>query len=173
MKTPRGSSGVSLIEVLLYIGLLIMIVAVVTSTLLALSRVQQRISASRALSSAAHASFERMVEDIHNATAINTSDSTFNASPGALGLATLDESGIEQDVRFFLVGESLHVEEDGVDIGPLNATSTRITNLIFNEITSSSSVAIRIQMTIEAGSNTSYQSKTFYNTAVLRGSYTQ
>ena len=181
MNTPRGytpyhfseksGKGYTLIELLIYTGILILLVAVVGSTLLSIARTYRSIAAEQAVESAAHDGLGRMVQEIRNATSIDTGGSVLTTSPGQLSLNTKDLSGAAQVVQFFLSGQVLHAREAGVDMGPLSPAAARITNLVFRSVTTSRSTAIKIEMTVESGTSTSYRVRSFYDTALMRPSY--
>lgn len=167
----RASRGVSLIEMLIYVGILVLVVAAVGSTILALSRVYRAIVSEQQIEEAGHIALERMVREIHGATSIDTAGSTFASTTGTLTLNTIDESQNASTVQFYLLGQTLRMKSGGVDIGPLISSETKITRLSFNSITTAHSSAVKIELTVESGTSTSYRSKNFYSTAVVRGSY--
>lgn len=169
----RLQAGFTLIEMLIYAGILVIIMAVVVSTLLALSRSYRTLSVAQQVESAAEVSLDRMLRETRSATSIDTAQSAFGTSTGKLTLNTTDSNGNATTIQFFLSGQTLRIKEAGVDVGPLTPTSTRVTNLTFRHITTAISHAVKVDMTIESGQDTSYRSKNFYGTAVLRGSYAQ
>jgi type II secretory pathway pseudopilin PulG len=164
-------TGFTLIEILIYTGILVLLVAVTVSTLLALSRSYRTLSAAQQIESGAELSLERMLRETRDATSIDATQSTFTTSPGVLTLNTTDEAGATTSVQFFLSGQKVRMKEAGVDQGPLTPTLARITSLIFRRIMTANSQAIKVEMTIESGQGPSYRTKNFYGTAVLRGSY--
>ena len=168
-----GKGGFTLIELLIYTGILILLVAVVGSTLLSMGRAYRSLVAEQAVESAGRVGLERMARETRNAHGIDLSGSTFGTSPGQLSLSTIDEDGTPIIVQFFLSGESLHVREGGLDQGPLTGTATRVTNLIFRKITTEKSTAVKIEMTVESGTSSAYHVRSFYDTSILRPSYTQ
>ncbi len=165
--------GYTLIELLLYTGILIILVAVVGGTLLAFSRSYRSIAAEQALEQGAGSAMQRIVYEARNATSIDVVNSTFNSSPGKLSLNSSDQSGNPQVIQFFLSSSTLHVSEAGVDKGPITPAAARVTSLIFRSITASSSKAIKIEITVESGTSSAYRTRSFYDTAILRPSYTQ
>ena len=158
---------------LIYAGILIIVMAVVVSTLLALSRSYRTLSAAQRVESAAESSLDRILREARAGESIDTAQSALATSPGQLTLNTTDEDGAPTTIQFFLSGQAIHVNEGGTYIGPLTPTSTRVTNLVFRRIPTAHSEAVKIEMTIESGEGPSYRSKIFYGTAVLRRSYTE
>jgi type II secretory pathway pseudopilin PulG len=164
-------AGMTLVELLIYIGILLMLTGVVVATLLALSRSYNTLKSTENIDSAAEIAMERMVRFIRNSASVDTGLSTLGTSPGVLQLNTLDESEHASTAKFSLTGQVLHITEAGVDEGPLTSSNVRITSLIFTKITTAQSQAVKIQMQLESGTSTSYRVKSFYSTVVLRGSY--
>jgi len=173
MDSPHGKTdrGVSIIEMLIYTGILIIIVAAVGSTVLALSRVYRSITAGQQVEEAGHIALERILRETKGAISIDGAQSDFATPSGRLTLNILDDDGDPETVQFFLSGQSLHVSEAGIDRGPLIPSDVRVTRLYLTSITTTLSRAVKIEMTVESGTTTSYRSKNFYGTAVSRGSY--
>ena len=167
----KSSRAFTLIELLIYTGILILLVAVVGSTLLSIARTYRSIAAEQAVESAALSGMGRMVQESRNATSIDVANSVFNSAAGQLSLNTTDQNGAARVVQFFLSGQVLHVREGGIDKGPLSPASARITSLLFRTITTSRSAAIKIEMTVESGTSTAYRVRSFYDTALLRPTY--
>ena len=169
----KATRGFTLIELLIYTGILILLVAVVGSTLLSLARTHRSIAAEQAIESAAIASLERISRAARNASSVDVGGSVLNSSPGQLSLNTKGPSGTAEVVQFFLEDKSLHVREAGVDQGQLTPAAARVTNLIFRTIATGESTAVKIDMIIESGTSSAYHVRSFYDTSILRPSYTQ
>ena len=165
--------GFTLIELLIYTGILILLVAVVGSTLLSLARTYRSIAAEQSIESAAIATLERISREARNATSVDVGGSVLGSSPGVLSLNTKDPSGAAEVVQFFLSEQVLHVREAGVDQGPLTPATARVTNLVFRTIATGESTAVKIDMTIESGTSTAYHVRSFYDTSILRPTYAQ
>ena len=160
-----------MIEMLIYTAILVILAMVVVNVFLGLRRSTTALSATQVIESSAIISLERMTREIRDATSVDTGLSTLGTSPGVLQLNTTDAGGTPTTVQFYVSGRALRIKEAGTDIGPLTATTTRITNLVFRKITTAQSQAVKIEMTLESGTSTSYRQKKFYSTVVLRGSY--
>jgi len=171
--TTQGNAarGFTVIEILAYIFVLGLLLAVVVYILIAVSGSYHAITSSAGIESTAETALERMTRDTRDAISVDVLQSTLNASPGKLTLNTTDDDGATTTVQFFLSGQTIHVKEAGVDMGPLSETGVRITNLVFRQITTAQSQAVKIELTAESGSGKSYASGSFYSTVVLRGSY--
>ncbi len=166
-------SGFTLIELLLYTGILIMLVAVVGSTLLAFSKTYRSIASEQSIEQSAEGILGRMVREVRNAKTIDSSNSTLGTSPGVLSLNTTDATGNAETIGFFITGGILHLKKNGTDTGPLMPSAADVSNLVFRSISAGNTTAIKIELTLESGTSTAYRSRSFYETAVLRGSYLQ
>lgn len=168
---PKNTRGVTLIEMLVYTSILVLLVVVVIYTLITMNRLYRSIKSTARIESAVHVALERMVREVRGASSIDLTQSTLGSSPGQLTLNTTDGTGATTTVQFLMTGQTPHIKEAGVDMGPLSPADVRVTNLIFRRMTTAKSEAAKIEITIESGAGATYRSASFYSTAVLRGSY--
>ncbi len=166
-----SKKGTTLVEALVYLFILVLLLIVVIDALLSFSRSFGLLQSGRDVENSAIASFERITREIRDSKSVDTLQSSFGSSPGQLFLNTTDSDGNAETIQFFLSGQTLHVKENGTDQGALTRSSARITNLVFQHISTSVSEAVKISMTLESGNGPSYKSAIFYDTVVLRGSY--
>lgn len=171
MARLARARGTGLIEGIFYIGILVFLTLMVVQTLVPLGRAFRSLSAMRDLDITAQTALERMSRDIRGSTSVDTGASTLDSSPGLLKLNTTTSDGTPTTVAFSLSSSTLNIIEAGVDIGAITSSSTRITTLTFSKITTTNSQAVKIQMIVESGTSTTYRTKTFYTTVVLRNSY--
>lgn len=168
------NSGTSLAEAMVYVAILIVIFAGIVRGVFMLSSSYRNVKTYRAIESSAVTSMDRMIREIRNATSVNTAQTAYGISSGSLALNSLNASGTASSVRFFVSTSTsrLFLEENGVNVGPLTPSSVIVSNLTFRSFATSTSAAVKIEMTIASASSSSvYFSKNFYGTAVLRGSY--
>jgi len=168
----KNSRGSSLLETLIYAAILGLVAVLTTGSILAIMKSYSSVKMSRDLNFSASVAMERMANEIRLANNINDAGSIFAASPGKLKLNTVDGSGSATAIEFFLSGTGIFVKEGSGAPEALTASSTEITSLIFNKITSSSvSKAVKISLTAKAKGSRMEKTENFYNTAILRGSY--
>lgn len=169
MDKNRGSS---LLETLIYAAILGMVAVFATGSILAMMKSYSSVKMSRDLNFSASAAMERMANEIRLANGIDDAGSSFATSSGKLKLNTIDDLGVPTTVEFFLSGAGIFVKEGGGAPEALTASSTEITSLVFNEITSSTvSKAVKISLIAKAKGSRMEKTENFYNTAILRGSY--
>ena len=116
---------------------------------------------------------ERMTNEIRLANDIDDAGSVLPRARGKLKLNTTDNFGAPATIELFLSGTGVLLKEGGSASEALTSTTTEITNLIFNKITASTvSKAVKISLTAKQGKGVEWKRrKSFYNTAILRGSY--
>ncbi len=151
----------------IYVSLLSILLAVVVEMSLVVAKSYRTIKAARFMENTAVASFERMTREVRLSQNIVSASSTLGSHPGVLFLTT----GPASTTEFYLESGVLKLKEDGVYQGPLSATGTSITNLVFRVATNTRSSAVKIEMTIEGSSGNVTRTKNFSGTAVTRGSY--
>ncbi|TAL49353.1 hypothetical protein EPN83_01225 [Patescibacteria group bacterium] len=169
-RRRSSTSGLSLVETLVYIGILTLILGVVVALLSGLGGSQRRLKASKQVENSAIFGFERMIREIRRAKSINPA-SVLGTNPGVLVLDTTDLGGAPRTVEFSVSGSILRVKESGIDLGPLTPSQARVTSLVFSLLSTPNSAALKVEMTVEAGSGPSLASRNFYGTAILRNSY--
>jgi len=169
----KKNKGSSLLETLIYMFIFGLLSLAVTNALISLTRSYALIRSSASLESVAEVAMERISRDTRESLSVDFGSSVFDVSPGVLYLNTKDQSGLDMTLRFFLSSGAVHVEENGTDLGPLSTSKATITRLVFTPITTVNSKGIKIELSAEAGTSTSYKTRNFYTTAVLRGSYAQ
>lgn len=152
---------------LVYVALLTIILIALVNMLLGMSRAYGFLKLSRHLQTSAIVAVDRIVRDVRNAQSINVAGSTFDSSPGVLTINTTTLAGVAQTFQYYISGGVIHVKQDGVDLGPLTLPDVTVDSLIFRKIETGISQAVKIEMTLTAGTRTA----NFYDTAILRSSY--
>ncbi|MGH7141477.1 MAG: prepilin-type N-terminal cleavage/methylation domain-containing protein [Minisyncoccia bacterium] len=165
------SHGFSLVEMVIYIALLTLLLLALLSAVELMLRSWGDVQSRTALMQSGASSMEDMVRAIRNAGSINSGGSIFSASPGSLELNTTI-SGSPTTQTFSVSGGMLE-EVQGSDLAEaLLQSGVSVESLTFYEITTPNSQAVRIVLQLQgASTGASPLSATFYDTAVLRGSY--
>lgn len=171
MRSLHKTKGFSLVEVLVYLALLILLLGGIINSTLLLAKSYRSVKAVRSIESSAISSMDRMMREIKDATSINSGLSSFNVNPGTLALNTTDASGTAETLKFYVLDNKIMMDRNGSNVGQLTFSDSRITTLIFRSISTSTSQAVKIEMAIQSGTSTSFITKNFYDTAILRSSY--
>src|SRR3989344_244147 len=161
----KTTEGMTLLEALIYIGLLVLLLTAIVGLFVSMMRSYGTLLVARHINESATLSVERIVRDIRAASSVGAG-SILSTNPGQLTLI----AGATTTV-FSLVGDSLHVSGNGVDIGALTLPDVSIDSLIFEKITSDPILGVRIQLTLTATSSSGTKTEAFEDFAVLRGTY--
>lgn len=166
---PRRS-GFTLVEIIVYIAILGVLSVVAVNTLLLIHRSLADIRVKRMLNETAAVVMERTVRVIRDAKAVNVGASTFDASPGVLSLTGSETPALTY--TFFRTSGTLNLVIGSASPEALTPPGVTVTSLIFRHITASTtSHAIRVEVTLAASSGRATTTQNFYDTAVLRNSY--
>ncbi len=171
-KTFKNKAGFSLVEMLIYIGLLAVTFTAVVAMLVNMTVTYRSLKVSKDIDLSAFTAIERISNEIKLADSINVGQSNLatTTSP-SLSLDSYTSGGSSTIIKFFLSGNTLRISEGGVDKGALTASTTKVTRLIFYSVSTTTTQAIKAEMWLSSGTTTNYKQEKFYTTAVLRGSY--
>ena len=92
IKKRINSRGVSLIEAVLYITLLILIMSVIVQVLVSMGGVYKNIKLTRELESSGAIVMENMLREIRNASSVVVGSSVLGTNPGILKVSGIDEA---------------------------------------------------------------------------------
>jgi len=175
LRVPRYASrnarGYSLAETLIYLALFVILSVVVINALLTIVKLFPAIRSNKDLLDSGESAMERMTREIREATSVDSANSTLGTSPGVLQLNTTDAAGAAKIVKFTTANSVLQIYENGTLSGNLIGGNTQVTNLVFTQITTAKSKAVKISLTLQDTRNTKHPSQSFYDTIIMRGSY--
>jgi len=149
----KSLMGYSLVEMVIYVSLVVIIMTAIIGVVVAVIKSNRYVGALNEIENSAILSLSRISREARFAsgmTLINSSSVNFGTSTIYL------DSGI------------IKINEDG-NISPLTSSKISVSRLFFTKITSTSSTAIRIEMTLNASSSGWSTLKDFNTTTVLRG----
>lgn len=171
--TNRKNKGFTLIELLIYVAVLAIVSVLVMGTIVMTMRAFNRIKVARAIDDSAKSAMERMVNEIRYASNIDLGQSTLGAHPGKLVLDSVDRtSGATTTIEFSLGGDLLRIKEGSSDYQDIVSSGVQVTNLVFRNIAASStSKAVKIEMSVKATKGSYERISNFYDTVILRQSY--
>jgi len=165
----KTGAGFTIIEMVVYVGILALILAGVVNVTLSVSSTFSELRATRQLNRSAAVLLDRFVREVRDARSVVVGSSAFDAHPGEL---TLDYGAGVPQVRFYLDGGVVTLDRGGASEGDLTAPGVSATTFIFRRIESGSvSEAVRLEVTLESTSGEGFAAETFYATAVVRGGY--
>lgn len=168
-KIKDDKSGVTLIEMLLYISLSAIMLTIVALflQLITTSRIKNQVV--NEVEQQGLQIMQEINQKIRNAESVNSPTAGNSANSLSLNLYNPQKD----PAIYGLSGGDLELTEGGNPVLPLNSNQTVISNLIFTNLTRDNSEdVIRIQFTIEhinpSGRNEYTYIKTFYSTASIR-----
>lgn len=163
--------GFSLIEVVLYVSLFTVISLVAFMGVTMSIRAFTELRLSRDVNDSGVKIMERISRDIQNSSSINVLNSSFSVDPGVLSLNVLNASGTPMTVRYEVTQNKIHLIENGVDLGSLASGLTQIDGLVFYSLQYGQVRAVKIELHIRGTRNGVTVVESFYNTAIVRGTY--
>jgi prepilin-type N-terminal cleavage/methylation domain-containing protein len=171
MQEPRLQKGFSLIEMLIYVSIVSVFMVVVVQVVLGIVDQYSYLRLARNIENSATVSLDRLIREIRAAESIDMAQSIFNANPGRLVLSKRLADGTLTTVDFYIATGTLNLKEGGAYSGPLTASTTSITNLIFGVLSTTTSKAIKIDMELTSTQKEITKTGIFHSTVVVRGTY--
>ncbi len=163
--------GFTLVEMIIYIAFFAILSVVAINATIMVMRSFYSLRITQSISQSATTAMERMSREIRSAYNINTANSTFDTSPGRLTVLTKDEIGTLLTVEFYVTaGNQINMKINGADQGSLMTKTVSVTNLIFRQITTTNTKAVKIEMTLTDNRSGITKTNKYYDTIVLRGS---
>lgn len=165
---PTLQKGFSLVEMIIYVSILSLVMFVVVNTFISFGGTYREVRMHRAIDTSALTSLERMTRDVRGATNIVINQSTLGSTPGVLVLNAVD-GAVSTTTRFYVDDGVLKVDVNSVYSGPLTLTQTSVTSLSFNRLVSTSSEAVKIDMTLQYVYGSTTKTKNYHTTVILKG----
>lgn len=145
--------GFTLIEMVLYIGLLGMLLGAVSSFVVFAVRSQAKTKVEGEVAFQASRAMELITREIKQATGVYAPTSVFETHPGQLSLATNTmppQGEITTYTDFFLCGVRLCQKRESQSPIAITSSAVKVQNLVFHLINSTGVPSIQIDMTIIA-----------------------
>lgn len=158
--------GFTLIETMVYLAVTVLVAGALVTSFLSLDTVLLRNKTERELAHSASVSLERIVREIRTAESINLTASAFGTTTGALSLVASPTT-----TRFYLSNGDLWVSTNGTPIGPLTSDAVETRAFSVHRYVGNNTEMVRIGLTLSASSKAASSTRTFYTSAILRGTY--
>jgi prepilin-type N-terminal cleavage/methylation domain-containing protein len=171
MKSLSRQYGFSLIEMLVYVAILATVFILVVNTILVVTGSYSSIKSSNDLNNSALVSLERLVRETRQANSIDLVQSVFGAHPGRLVLNTTDKNNDPLVIDFYIENNQLKIKKNGVLSGALVRDNVIVDNLVFRNLSTTTSSSVKIEMTLSVSEGKVNKTEKFYSSVVLRGSY--
>jgi type II secretory pathway pseudopilin PulG len=170
-KRQCQSGGFTLVELLIYIGILTLALVSIVVLLTNATTIINRVKEVKEVRSSALLALERMSREIKGAEAVVVAESTFGQNPGVLTLQSSDADENPREVMFGLDGSNnLTLYYDGSSRGSLISETVVVEEIEFYRVDNILSESVTIQLTL-SHVDAPTKTETFHLTSVLRGSY--
>ena len=169
-NTQKNKKGFSLLETVIFIGIAVFLIAIITSLLIVYVRSYVTFNAASRINTAALSSGDRITREIKLTTSVNVAASTFGTHPGNLVLNT-NPGGVPTVIEFYLDGTTLKIKRDGVIVGALTGSNVNIDKLIFWHTSLGNAQIVSYEMNIVTSAGSSTRSATFLTSSAIRGAY--
>lgn len=167
----KRKKGFSLVEMMVYISILTLLVGVLVSSLRAIVVTYRHIKVMRTIETSALTTLERITREIKNGESITAAQSVFGTASSSITIVGKNTLEAAKTSYIYVQNGVIKIREDGVEKGQLTSSSTQVTNFTLRLIDQSDSDAVKIEISLQAGTGDFIKNETFYSTAVLRGSY--
>ncbi|TSC72654.1 MAG: Uncharacterized protein G01um101438_371 [Parcubacteria group bacterium Gr01-1014_38] len=145
---PRRASGFTLLELLVYIGIVAVVITAVTALTIDLLRGRAKATSLEVVNQNARLVLERMTTAIREANLVNGPPaSIFGSSPGRLSLA-MPEVGRNPTVFDVFANELRITEGSGGVATPLTSPDVEVASLTFTHLNQATSEGIQINLTV-------------------------
>lgn len=168
MQIKSNKRGYTLVEAIIYVSVLAVFFIIIVNSLVSFTKPYRNILVLRTIDRSGLEAMEKLSREIKKSTAVDLIASTFGTNPGVLSLVATS-NGFSTTTRLYLDNGILKVDVNGVYYGPLTNSTTTVTNLVFNRMTSGVSSAIKIDMTIQMTNGSIIKNKSYHSTVIIKG----
>ncbi|MEI8061880.1 MAG: prepilin-type N-terminal cleavage/methylation domain-containing protein [bacterium] len=171
MKVKRG--GYTLVELLIALFISTLLAIAVSQATTSLYSTYKNVYALREIESGAISILDRLTREIKNSTSIDLSNSVLDSDSGRVSLNVASSTG-SYNTKIYLSNSRLYISRDGIELGPLSPSDVKVTLVNYSLINSNNNTAtgLRVELVLESPDNSPTDwSKTFYATAIMRGTY--
>lgn len=162
------ANGFSIIELVVYISIMTLMLGVIMGITISTVRSHRAIKAAKSIENSAIVTLERITREVRKSNSISLASSIFDSTPGKLVLNSIDEDSNAHTAEFYLASNAIYLKEDGVDLGALTQSDTKVNSLIFRRFSGTNVEGVRVELSLESGTSTYYKSGTFYTSSILR-----
>ncbi len=172
-KDQKDTRGFTLVELLVYIALCAFLLVGIVNSMLILTDAYRTVSNARRIERSAITLMDRIIREARRSSGINAG--AFDVPNGSVTLVS--GSSTSPFITFALDNSRAVVTEDG-DTSPLTDSDVVVESMVFSRYPlynvqfATSSVLLKVDFTLTSGSSShALTSRSFYGSAILRGSY--
>jgi len=165
------NKGVSLIEMLIYVSFFGVLSILIINTLFVVTKVSAKARINYSLADGGAGAIESITRLIRNADTLDQFLSVFGSDSGVLSISYQNDSGSTILDKIYLSGTTVKLDENGVYVGDLTNTKIQVSKLLFQNINTTNSKAIKIEMVVKDSRDGDIKTADFYNTVILKKKY--
>jgi hypothetical protein len=168
-KLLQNKKGVSAIEIVIYISLLLVLTVCIIASVLQMTTYLREVKKYNETRRSGALAMERMIREMRTMDQVIVASSTLGSSPASLGLRGPNNTSL----LFRLSGQStIEMVKNGSTTAILSSENVTISNFIFRMSTTTKSIGIKIELSLtsESGGGNP-KSQDFYSSVVLRSAY--
>ncbi len=171
-NNPKLNGGYTLVELLIVIAITAVLMTAVSQATTSMYTTYRNVIALRQIESASVSILDRLTREIKNATSIDMTNSVFDSDTGRVSLNISSSTG-NINTQIYASSSRLYVKKNGIELGPLSPSDVTVSIISYNLLGTStnSATAIRVELVLEASTAQIHWSKSFYSTAIMRGTY--
>lgn len=169
-------SGISMLETIVYIGILSVFTVVIVAILTQIVHTYNRVRVQREVVSNGRLAIEAMVQQVAVSQAVYAPTSVFGSNAGQLSVVTTTDVPLEETVNrvdFWLDNGRVWMRKEGSATTSVTSPSVRVNQLRFDQISQSlGREAVKITLQITGFADAKFMaSTTLHSTTALRGTY--
>lgn len=164
------SSGLTMIEVLIYIGIFGFLSIAIIKIFISTFAVFAQVRAYNGINRTGSAIMERLIYQTRNGSSIGAT-SSFGTSPSTMAINVEDGSGTSHLYTYTLSGTILQESIDSGTAQAMHGSGQKMNSFVVNQITAGPSKALRITFVLQDTRVTPNVTSTFTTTVMVRGTY--
>lgn len=168
-RYQKTQSGLTILEIVIYFGMLAALTVVVISSLMSLFKSYNVIKLNQNIETSAIQVMDKMTRDIRDADEVAIAQSSFGSPVSAVAVNITTDS-ITDTYRYYAASSTIKYSKNGVYLGDLTQPGVVVNSFTAHYINGTSTQAIKIELNLQATlrNETSPMSKNFYTTVQLR-----
>ncbi len=167
-QKKKNEKGFSLVETIIYIGLMSLILFCLISLISSATRTYLFLKSSRNIERSAINVMDSLNDKTNTSSKIDIPNTVFDNATGSISLILYSGNNSTTN-RIYLSNGQVMWSKNGVLLGPLSLSDVRVTSLTFRNMTNSTFNGFKVEMTIDNGtSSEKYISEDFYDSFILR-----
>ena len=162
--------GFSLVETIIYISLMTAVLFSLIALISSASDTYLILKSSRDVEKSAISIMNNLSSVSGKASTIDITGTVFDSATGSISLLTYDSVGNSSSSKIYLQNGQVILSQNNVVVGALNLSDTKVTSLIFRNMSTSTFNGFKVELQVDNSSSSvsRYIKESFYNSYILR-----